>query len=888
MSKGMKRQALLRSSALTGSQCAILCAILWAGPVFAQTQTYSFAIPAESLSTALRDFARISGQQIIFTDDLVSGKTAPALQGNFTSDNALSQLLTGTELTTERAPSGAIMVRSKNAQAASNEAARETVVVTGTHIEGVGPTGSQVNTYTREDLDRSGAATLEEFARKIPENLANTDGIANVFSSSQRASLPGGDANNNAGAAFNLSGLGVGATLTLINGHRVAASGDIGSFVDISMIPFSAIDHIEVLQDGSSSIYGSDAIAGVVNIIMRKDFDGAQSTVRYGGATDGGADEFTASQLIGRSWSSGNAWVNLEYDGQNGLDASQRSYILSQGGPDTLLPKSHRTSLFFEGNQEIFDGTSISGEALYSQRNVFLATSTVSQVQNSFITNPGAVTQTGGTLSVNQKLFGDWQASLTANYSSIEQSTQQVQDISGSGYSLNYDSDSKTSTDTYSLDALANGSIWSIAGGDIKGALGASYRRESFGADASLTTGGATTLYPTPTLSRHVESVFGELYVPLVGAANAIPLVRRLEISGAVRYDKYSDFGASTNPKVGLIWSPIDDLKLRGTWGTSFRAPVLLDVGTPITYTAEFLPNAASPTHVTSTLLVGGGNPDLRPETATVFSAGADWNPQWDPALHVSVTYSNVKYKNLIGLPPITSIGTVFTDPVLAPFINTHPSLPAVQAAFADPGFQGDSTLLGPSGVMAILQDHFANLSADSLSNLDLQASYSIPTEIGQFTFNGVLDRFLDDSLQAAPQSPEASILNTFGEPSRWKARGGVAWAYERFSASFTLNFVNSYLDNLTVPYSRISSWTTADLYLGYTFPASGPASNDGGLLQNLRLSVTAQNIADEKPPYVLVSASGLLPGQNPRPPFDTVNASPIGRLIAVQLTKDL
>src|SRR5258706_9064002 len=111
------RQKFLRGSALVGS----LCIALWSSVALAQT--YSFDIPPEPLSVALRDYARVSGQQIIFTNDLVSGKRAPALHGTYSADDALAHLLSGTTLVVERSPTGAIMVRSKNAEAAQNEGA---------------------------------------------------------------------------------------------------------------------------------------------------------------------------------------------------------------------------------------------------------------------------------------------------------------------------------------------------------------------------------------------------------------------------------------------------------------------------------------------------------------------------------------------------------------------------------------------------------------------------------------------------------------------------------------------------------------------------------------------------------------------------------------------
>jgi iron complex outermembrane recepter protein len=497
-------------------------------------------------------------------------------------------------------------------------------------------------------------------------------------------------------------------------------------------------------------------------------------------------------------------------------------------------------------------------------------------------TQPGAVTQSGGTLSLDRKLGADWDLNLSGSYSNIDQNFFQSEIVtipSLPGFVESFAGETKSTTGTASLDALVNGTLWSLPAGDIKTAFGATYRAEDFHTGTVAVQNGVTTDYVYPKYRRHVESVFGEVHIPLVGDANAMPFVRRLDISGSVRYDDYSDFGSTTNPKLGVEWAPTDDFTLRGTWGTSFRAPLLSDLNNPLTFAAEYLPDAAAPGGIIDTLFVGGGNPNLKAQTATVVSAGADWQPHWDSALKVSLSYSHVDYKNLIGLPPVTNGGAVFSDPVLAPFINTSPDLAYVQAAFMSPGFQ-NNTGLGPASVQAIFNEQDANLAAEVESNIDLRVSYAIPSDVGPFVLTGIVDHFITDTLQSAAAAPTTSIVNTFGEPMRWKGRAGVSWANYGFSAALNINYSNSYSDNLAIPAARIGSWTTGDLYLGYAVPPSD------GLLQNLRFSLTVQNILDAKPPTALIPPGDVLPGQNPIP-FDPVNASPMGRVIALQVTKD-
>jgi len=194
----------------------------------------------------------------------------------------------------------------------SRSSSLEEIIVTGTHIRGEAPVGSALIVYTRADIEQSGSATLDQFARNMTENFSGVDTISNQSSNIRFSPTNSSNGINSfQGASFNLHGLGPTTTLTLLNGQRLAPGGLDGSFTDISQIPLGAVDHIEVLPDGASAIYGADAVAGVINIITRRDFIGAQTNVRYGGSTEGGADEVTASQLLGKSWTGGTSFLHL-------------------------------------------------------------------------------------------------------------------------------------------------------------------------------------------------------------------------------------------------------------------------------------------------------------------------------------------------------------------------------------------------------------------------------------------------------------------------------------------------------------------------------------------------------------------------------------------------
>src|SRR5437773_2883946 len=172
---------------------------------------------------------------------------------------------------------GAAMLIAGPAQAADIR-----VDVTGSNIKRIEGEGAlPVTVITREDIDRSGATTAEQLLRTVSVAV---QGNSNTVS----ASTAGVNAAGVSGVS--LRGLGSQRTLVLINGRRISAGGTItdSTTVDVNSIPLAAIERVEVLKDGASAIYGSDAIAGVINFILRQDYTGAEATVYYGDSEHGG------------------------------------------------------------------------------------------------------------------------------------------------------------------------------------------------------------------------------------------------------------------------------------------------------------------------------------------------------------------------------------------------------------------------------------------------------------------------------------------------------------------------------------------------------------------------------------------------------------------------
>ncbi|NJO12861.1 MAG: TonB-dependent receptor plug domain-containing protein, partial [Gammaproteobacteria bacterium] len=210
----------------------------------------------------------------------------------------------------------------ENAGKDANSSILGEIVVTGSHIRGAQPVGNQLLTFDREALQATGIPSVAQVLHTLPQNFGGGP------SEDTRVGLEASQ-NTARSTTVNLRGLGATATLVLINGRRVAPAGTQGAFVDLSSIPLSAVERIDVLPDGASAIYGSDAVGGVVNVVLRRDFEGAETSARYGGATEGDARTVVLGQTLGGEWSSGHALLNYEHYRRDAVPASARTQSAS-------------------------------------------------------------------------------------------------------------------------------------------------------------------------------------------------------------------------------------------------------------------------------------------------------------------------------------------------------------------------------------------------------------------------------------------------------------------------------------------------------------------------------------------------------------------------------
>lgn len=227
----------------------------------------------------------------------------------------------------------------------------EEVVVTGSRIARGSDfeNPSPVVTVSREDIEKSGYSNLQQLMEKLP---ANGNGAFSTRGNNQ-------DSTANGAASISLRGLGADATLVLVNGRRVAisafAENITTNFVDINSIPVAAIERVEVLKDGASALYGSDAVAGVINIILRKDYQGLELSGGYGSVTSGPYDESTASAMWGIGDDESNLTLIFDYFKNTSLFNKDRGSLgtanqTARGGQD------FRSSRGYPGRFVVSDG----------------------------------------------------------------------------------------------------------------------------------------------------------------------------------------------------------------------------------------------------------------------------------------------------------------------------------------------------------------------------------------------------------------------------------------------------------------------------------------------------------------------------------------------------
>ena len=317
-----------------------------------------FHLEGGDATDTLTEFSRQAHLQLLFDFNVVKGHLTKPLEGVLKPVDALRTLLANSDLDFDFVNDHTLAVMRKKpdlvkvagaTKAAAQKASRrrrsrvrltdddgadgtqEVVRVTGTYVRDEDPVGQEIISANREDIESTGAATAADFLSTLPQTFGGGPNQDTWIGSEAQT-------NTGRGVGENLRGLGARATLVLLDGRRVAPSGNEGEFVDVENIPITAIQRIDILPDSASATYGADAVGGVVNFILRDQFDGAETIARGGSGTRGDLQEYLFSQTLGKVWDSGNALVAFEAYHRGSLPASDRSYatsdLTSLGGGD--------------------------------------------------------------------------------------------------------------------------------------------------------------------------------------------------------------------------------------------------------------------------------------------------------------------------------------------------------------------------------------------------------------------------------------------------------------------------------------------------------------------------------------------------------------------------
>jgi len=844
------------------------------------------------------------------------------------------------------------------------------VEVTGSHIARIeGESGLPVQTITRQEILDAGIQTMQDLLERISANQS--------YGSWNEAKGIGSPLVGFTGAS--LRGLGSQRTLILLNGRRLAPyalSG--GQSVDLSGIPPSAIERVEVLKDGASAVYGTDAIGGVINFILRKDYTGAEINGNYFATEQGGGDTWRVSAAAGfgdLAKDRFNAFVAADYYKQQALKASERAIsntaylpwlgldgtagnsfpanivqtnlvsgetygfpgfrnptVPYPGGPTEgsclppysfptqgprqyqcrfdaasvidSIPAIEKTNVIARFTWQIAADHQLFAEASYYEGKFTHRIAPAPVIVGGDFTTPlqptspfypatfvaglaggdpaapvgllyrtvelgprtdQATTDQWNAVVGMQGTVRGWDYELAGTYTSNRQVDELV---SGYFYNSRFQpllasgavnpfgpntppvlqqmrdtqvtgpvNDNRASN--YGVDLKVTNNVATLPGGPVAVAFGAEARRESLeqsNADVLVSgdIGGGPGEVPSITsVSRRVWSLFGEVNVPIAKA---------LEANLAVRYDHYSDFGGTTNPKFTLRWQPSRSVLLRAAWGTGFRAPTLSDLFLPRVDSYAYDDSLQDPVRCPVTEAYAdcngvfmpvryGGNPALQPETSAQFNAGIVLEPA--TGLSIGLDYYRVKVSKVIGVLPIDTI------------LDNHEQLGGQYIVRKPPDAQYPD-LPGPIEYVVQYPTNTGDLTT---SGVDINLDWRGPaTRMGRFTLTldgtYVID-YTYEGFESFQLPPGAGTRGPDGAIARYRQYAQLGWTYGPWGATLANNYQSGYseVDLLTcgdegcTGTRRVGTWSVWDVQARYTGPG------------NATFTLGVRNLFDRAPP---------------------------------------
>ncbi len=429
-----------------------------------------------------------------------------------------------------------------------------------------------------------------------------------------------------------------------------------------------------------------------------------------------------------------------------------------------------------------------------------------------------------------------------------------------------------------------NGELFDAWGGPVLMSAGAEYRHEyyyntarySYGAGSYIDLPPANGVTASPRSSdsststtRGSMAAYMEMIVPLVGADNRKPLLYALEVSAAMRHEKYDDFQAANPPMLALKWAPMRDLALRAQISEGFQPPTQVQLSNvPSVSTTTFaqysyvdpqrpgLPNAPQIDYT-----YGAGDPGLKPETSQTLDAGIVLTPRWLEGLTINVAYFRYDKKDQ---PAVLSMAEAALIPAL---VVRGPNLPG------DP--------VGVPGPIIRIDQPYVNLARQFADGIDYSIDYELPTAAGNFRLSGAATntrRFTRQVTVNAPEVDTVGNLGFFGSAGvlKWRGKAGVSWQRQRWGASWTARYFDGYdYTNLGGTPMNASAPSTLEHDVQFSYSLAGAAGAAGWLqlLENARWSAGVMNVFDHAPPFIDNSANSWYSALNdPRQRFFYLN----------------
>ncbi|MDR1010769.1 MAG: TonB-dependent receptor [Opitutaceae bacterium] len=768
-------------------------------------------------------------------------------------------------------------------------------------------------------------------------------------------------------STFALRGLEGNTTLILIDGKRVphtgqSAPGGAGGREDFNIdgIPASAIERIEVLPQGAGAIYGADAIAGVINVILKKNYTGGEIQLSYDNTFDTDVARKEVSLTGGIRTGKLSAFLTLNVAEQAGLATADRWWLATDrspfGGTNSLLSAPYsgpgtlstgyypdinspysppasdlpgltiRTAGIPAGSTGIFTASDAAAAAIGPHYDISkhsmeidpsrsrstvlkldyeLATWLVpyaqlrwSKFKNNYTGSPTTLTQqlpaaypgnpfgapvyltkvfydlprpsiqsdqinSGLVLGVRGDLpLHDWR--YDGSFSWARNTTEDHATNNGFDFSklsaainaaqpiiLTYDSSTpgtdpnapgavqallnhyahKDVSDVYEYALQADGSVWSGWAGDIKLAVGGASQQEkvSFYYDPPV-----SYLLSRP-FDRRTNAIYAEISVPLLSEAQGIPLVHKLNVNGAVRFEDLSDIGNHTTRALSLLFQPKKWLSLRASRTEGFKAPKLYELLAPIYETDQTIYGANryidrdrndEPLDENFNYhLVSGGQPHLKPEKSVTRNAGIVLDVPINAlkGLSFAVDFWDIDYTDKVGTPGYQVILDFFPERV-------------TRAAPGNDGLPGKIIGIDTSSI---------NLAKEKLHGSDYRVSYQRSfANAGAFFFSFAYARLSNGTTKAMPSSPNAIVIR----PNRSSA--SLFWTRGPLGAGVSVNY-QSAAPKYTGAVFNYSAYTEVNPQISYDFARDSHFKGAPGwrrILDKTKVSLTVINALKKAP----------------------------------------